>query len=142
MPDRDLKHRKPYAYKKTRKVEGFLTEFAKGPAHFVFELYKPKQRSNICEERACCCNSATRPPAIAFQSLLSSRPLSRPSDNELVPRMIQRTGKAAKLPFPVHPHMLRDSTGYKLANDGHNTRSLAHYLGHRNLQSTARYTAR
>jgi hypothetical protein len=23
MPDRDLKHRKPYAYKKTRKVEGF-----------------------------------------------------------------------------------------------------------------------
>ena len=34
-------------------------------------------------------------------------------------RMIQRTGKAAKLPFPVHPHMLRHSTGYKLANDGH-----------------------
>ena len=56
-------------------------------------------------------------------------------------RMIQRTGIAAKLPFPVHPHMLRHSTGYKLANDGHDTRSLAHYLGHRNLQSTARYTA-
>jgi type 1 fimbriae regulatory protein FimB/type 1 fimbriae regulatory protein FimE len=56
-------------------------------------------------------------------------------------RMIQRTGRAAKLPFPVHPHMLRHSTGYKLANDGQDTRSLAHYLGHRNLQSTARYTA-
>ena len=56
-------------------------------------------------------------------------------------RMVQRTGKAAKLPFAVHPHMLRHSTGYKLANDGHDTRSLAHYLGHRNLQSTARYTA-
>ena len=56
-------------------------------------------------------------------------------------RMIQRTGKAAKLPFAIHPHMLRHSTGYKLANDGHDTRSLAHYLGHRNLQSTARYTA-
>jgi site-specific recombinase XerD len=39
------------------------------------------------------------------------------------------------------PHMLRHSTGFKLANDGHDTRSLAHYLGHRNLQSTARYTA-
>jgi site-specific recombinase XerD len=39
------------------------------------------------------------------------------------------------------PHMPRHSTGYKLANDGHDTRSLAHYLGHRNLQSTARYTA-
>jgi type 1 fimbriae regulatory protein FimB/type 1 fimbriae regulatory protein FimE len=37
--------------------------------------------------------------------------------------------------------MLRHSTGYKLANDGQDTRSLAHYLGHRNLQSTARYTA-
>src|SRR5262249_23768600 len=54
-------------------------------------------------------------------------------------RMIQRTGVAAKLPFQVHPHMLRHSTGYKLANDGQDTRSLAHYLGHRNLQSTARY---
>ena len=56
-------------------------------------------------------------------------------------RMIQRTGRAARLPFAIHPHMLRHSTGYKLANDGHDTRSLAHYLGHRNLQSTARYTA-
>jgi site-specific recombinase XerD len=56
-------------------------------------------------------------------------------------RMIQRTGKVAKLPFPVHPHMLWHSTGYKLANDGHDTQSLAHYFGHRNLQSTARYTA-
>jgi type 1 fimbriae regulatory protein FimE len=26
-------------------------------------------------------------------------------------RMVQRTGEAAKLPFPVHPHMLRHSTG-------------------------------
>jgi type 1 fimbriae regulatory protein FimE len=56
-------------------------------------------------------------------------------------RMIQRTGVAANLPFQVHPHMLRHSTGYKLANDGQDTRSLAHYLGHRNLQSTARYSA-
>jgi type 1 fimbriae regulatory protein FimB/type 1 fimbriae regulatory protein FimE len=56
-------------------------------------------------------------------------------------RMVQRTGRAAKLPFPIHPHMLRHSVGYKLANDGQDTRSIAHYLGHRNLQSTARYTA-
>jgi len=56
-------------------------------------------------------------------------------------RMIQRTGVAGKLSFPIHPHMLRHSTGYKLANQGEDTRSLAHYLGHRNLQSTARYTA-
>jgi type 1 fimbriae regulatory protein FimB/type 1 fimbriae regulatory protein FimE len=56
-------------------------------------------------------------------------------------RMVQRTGRAAGFAFGVHPHMLRHSTGYKLANDGQDTRSLAHYLGHRNLQSTARYTA-
>jgi type 1 fimbriae regulatory protein FimE len=56
-------------------------------------------------------------------------------------RMIGRTGRAAKLEFPVHPHMLRHSTGFKLANQGEDTRSLAHFLGHRNLQSTARYTA-
>jgi hypothetical protein len=29
----------------------------------------------------------------------------------------------------VHPPMLRHSTGYKLANQGEDTRSLAHYLG-------------
>jgi type 1 fimbriae regulatory protein FimE len=56
-------------------------------------------------------------------------------------RMVARSGKAAGVPFSVHPHMLRHACGYKLANDGHDTRSLAHYLGHRNLQSTARYTA-
>ena len=56
-------------------------------------------------------------------------------------RMVQRVGVAAKMPFSVHPHMLRHSVGYRLANNGHDTRSIAHYLGHRNLQSTARYTA-
>src|SRR5260370_2873308 len=40
-------------------------------------------------------------------------------------RMVQRTGKAAKLPFQVHPHMLRHSTGYKLANQGAHTPSPA-----------------
>jgi type 1 fimbriae regulatory protein FimB/type 1 fimbriae regulatory protein FimE len=56
-------------------------------------------------------------------------------------RMVHRTGRVAGLAFGVHRHMLRHSTCYKLANDGQDTRSLAHYLGHRNLQSTARYTA-
>jgi type 1 fimbriae regulatory protein FimE len=40
-------------------------------------------------------------------------------------RMIQRIRKAAKLPFQVHPHMLRHSTGYKLANDRQDTRRLS-----------------
>src|SRR5262245_16554268 len=55
-------------------------------------------------------------------------------------RLIQRVGEAAKMPFPVHPHMLRHACGFKLANDGHDTRSLQHYLGHKNIQHTVRYT--
>jgi hypothetical protein len=41
-------------------------------------------------------------------------------------------GKAAKMPFPVHPHMLRQACGFKLANDGQDTRALQHYPGHKN----------
>ena len=55
-------------------------------------------------------------------------------------KTIARTGEAAKLPFPIHPHMLRHSTGYKLANDGHDTRALQHYMGHKNIMHTVRYT--
>src|SRR5262249_19017288 len=54
--------------------------------------------------------------------------------------LIQRLGKAAKMPFAIHPHMLRHGCGFKLANDGHATRSLQHYLGHKNIHHTVRYT--
>jgi hypothetical protein len=37
--------------------------------------------------------------------------------------------------------MLRHACGYKLANDGHDTRAIQAYLGHRNIQNTTRYTA-
>jgi type 1 fimbriae regulatory protein FimB/type 1 fimbriae regulatory protein FimE len=56
-------------------------------------------------------------------------------------RMIERAGIAADLGIKVHAHMLRHSTGYKLANDGVDTRALQAYLGHRNIQNTTRYTA-
>ena len=55
-------------------------------------------------------------------------------------RMMGRLGKEAKMPFTVHPHMLRHACGFKLANDGHDTRALQHYLGHKNIQRTVRYT--
>ena len=55
-------------------------------------------------------------------------------------KIIARAGRAAGLPFPVHPHMLRHACGYKLANDGHDTRAIQHYLGHRNIMHTVRYT--
>ena len=55
-------------------------------------------------------------------------------------RMLTRLGRAAKMPFGIHPHMLRHATGFKLANQGVDTRSLQHYLGHKNIQHTVRYT--
>jgi type 1 fimbriae regulatory protein FimB/type 1 fimbriae regulatory protein FimE len=56
-------------------------------------------------------------------------------------KVLQRLATAAKLPISVNPHALRHACGYKLAADGHDTRALSHYLGHRSLQSTERYTA-
>jgi type 1 fimbriae regulatory protein FimB/type 1 fimbriae regulatory protein FimE len=56
-------------------------------------------------------------------------------------RMVARAGEAARFPFLIHSHMLRHSCGYKLANDGQDTRSIQHYLGHRSIASTVRYTA-
>jgi type 1 fimbriae regulatory protein FimB/type 1 fimbriae regulatory protein FimE len=54
-------------------------------------------------------------------------------------RLVERAGIVAKLGFKAHPHMLRHACGYKLANDGHDTRALQAYLGHRNIQHTVRY---
>jgi type 1 fimbriae regulatory protein FimB/type 1 fimbriae regulatory protein FimE len=56
-------------------------------------------------------------------------------------RMIERAGEAAKMPFPVHAHMIRHSTGYALAAKGMDTRRLQHFLGHASITNTVRYTA-
>jgi type 1 fimbriae regulatory protein FimB/type 1 fimbriae regulatory protein FimE len=67
-----------------------------------------------------------------------------PPDTPMSPagfrKMVARLGEAAGLDFPAHPHMLRHACGYKLANDGQDTRSLQLYLGHKNIQHTVRYT--
>jgi type 1 fimbriae regulatory protein FimE len=63
-----------------------------------------------------------------------------PMTTATVRKLMARAGEQAKLPFPVHPHMLRHACGYKLANEGHDTRALQHYLGHKNIQHTVRYT--
>jgi site-specific recombinase XerD len=56
-------------------------------------------------------------------------------------RRVERAAAAADLGIKANAHMLRHACGYKLANDGHDTRSLQAYLGHRNIQNTTRYTA-
>jgi integrase len=55
-------------------------------------------------------------------------------------KLVARAGLAAGFAFQLHPHMLRHSCGFKLANDGVDTRSLQAYLGHRSIQHTVRYT--
>ena len=42
-----------------------------------------------------------------------------PLSDSAVRKIVGRAGEQAGLPFPVHPHMLRHATGYKLANEGH-----------------------
>lgn len=57
-----------------------------------------------------------------------------------VQKMIKRAGELAGFDEPMHPHMLRHSVGYKLANEGQDTRAIQHYLGHKNIMHTVRYT--
>lgn len=51
-------------------------------------------------------------------------------------RMVERTGRAAKLAFKAHPHMLKHTCGYALANKGHDTRALASLPRTQNIQHT------
>ena len=55
-------------------------------------------------------------------------------------KMLARLGEAAKIGFPIHPHMLRHATGFKLANDGVDTRAIQDYLGHKSIANTVRYS--
>jgi site-specific recombinase XerD len=54
--------------------------------------------------------------------------------------VVERTAQAAGLGIKVHAHMLRHACGYKLANDGVDTRTIQAYLGHKSIQHTVRYT--
>jgi integrase len=56
-------------------------------------------------------------------------------------KLIERLGVAAKLPFPIHPHMLRHAAGYALAGRGVDTRTLQAFMGHRSIANTVIYTA-
>ena len=54
--------------------------------------------------------------------------------------MVERAGRAAGFEMKIHPHMLRHACGYKLANEGVDTRTIQGYLGHKSIQHTVRYT--
>ena len=63
-------------------------------------------------------------------------PLATRSVHEIV----ARSGENAGFKFTIHPHMLRHSTGFYLANNGHDTRAIQGYLGHANIMHTVKYT--
>ena len=63
-----------------------------------------------------------------------------PLTTSTVRKLVARAGQKADITFPIHPHMLRHACGFKLANDGQDTRAIQHYLGHKNIQHTVRYT--
>lgn len=65
------------------------------------------------------------------------RPLSR----QQIYNIIRKCGVLAGIEVPLHPHMLRHSCGFALANTGTDTRLIQDYLGHRNIQHTVIYTA-
>jgi type 1 fimbriae regulatory protein FimB len=76
-----------------------------------------------------CCNS----PLV----FLSERgPMTRQAFNYICAEV----GKRAGLNIKVHPHMLRHSCGYALANKACDTRLIQDYLGHRNITHTQIYT--
>jgi integrase len=63
-----------------------------------------------------------------------------PMTEATVRKMVARAGQEARIGFPIHPHMLRHVTGFYLANNGVDTRTIQAYLGHRNIMHTVRYT--
>jgi type 1 fimbriae regulatory protein FimB/type 1 fimbriae regulatory protein FimE len=85
----------------------------------------------------------------ALRKLLREAPTSPYASSRSVARHCPQPDISAWLPGRawlrkftclVHSHMLRHACGFKLANDGHDTRIQA-YLGHRSIMSTVRYTA-
>jgi integrase len=63
-----------------------------------------------------------------------------PITESTVRKMVARAGQEARIGLPIHPHMLRHATGFYLANNGVDTRTIQAFLGHRNIIHTVRYT--
>src|SRR2546423_14910047 len=63
------------------------------------------------------------------------QPLTRQSVNYLIAAAAARAGFP-----PVHPHMLRHSCGFSLANRGYDLRLSQDYLGHRDPKHTVHST--
>jgi len=99
--------------------------------------HQPVEGDELRAIRAWLRERQQRSDASSAYLFLSERgPMTRQSINYLVVQIGQR----AELAFHVHPHMLRHSCGYYLANRGFDTRLVQDYLGHKNIAHTVRYT--
>ena len=76
----------------------------------------PNRRS--CSHR----NAARRSPSVAFK------------------RWSSALARLLGFDMKIHPHTPRHACGFKLANDGVDTRTIQAYLGHKSIQHTVRYT--
>jgi type 1 fimbriae regulatory protein FimB len=102
-----------------------------------FSTNHPVQGDELRAIRAWLRERERRPDVRSPYLFLSERgPMTRQAINYLVAEI----GKRANLRFHVHPHMLRHSTGYYLANKGYDTRLIQDFLGHKNISHTVRYT--
>jgi integrase len=99
--------------------------------------HQPIEGDELRALRAWLRERSLRPDARSPYLFLSERgPFTRQAINYIS----LSAGERAKLPFRVHPHMLRHSTGFYLANKGFDTRLIQDYLGHRNIAHTVKYT--
>ena len=79
---------------------------------------------------------AVRPSGLPWLFLSErGQPLTRQAVSYLVALAAERAGLSG-----VHPHTLRHSCGYYLANKGHDLRLIQDYLGHRDPKHTVHYT--
>jgi type 1 fimbriae regulatory protein FimB len=79
---------------------------------------------------------ATRTDALPWLFVSErGQPLTRQAVNYLVAAAAGRAGLAG-----VHPHTLRHSCGFALADKGHDLRLIQDYLGHRDPRHTVHYT--
>lgn len=79
---------------------------------------------------------ATRTDALPWLFISErSQPFTRQAVNYLIASAAERAG----LPG-VHPHTLRHSCGFALADKGHDLRLIQDYLGHRDPRHTVHYT--
>lgn len=62
-----------------------------------------------------------------------------PMTRQAVNYLLAQAAARARLPA-VHPHMLRHSCGFALANRGYDLRLIQDYLGHRDPKHTVHYT--